>query len=160
MLELSSNRLSYADALANLAQTLKVTGRDDEGYTAPIELQDMTLDYDHALIKVEETEAGSLKITPLAAGGTTLDVKVGKLEEKLPITIGVVQSNVYAFNHADEASRWGVNGTTAANQKIDTDGSGNLRLTYKADRRSGRAAAPAPEVHQHAGAAVHLPVVA
>ena len=136
-LELSSNRLSYADALANLAQTLKVTGRDDEGYTAPIELQDMTLGYDHALIKVEETGAGSLKITPLAAGGTTLDVKVGDLEEKLPITIGVVQNNVYMFNHADEATRWGVNGTTAANQKIDTDADGNLRLTYKAERNSG-----------------------
>ena len=63
----------------------------------------MTLDYDHDLIKVEETEAGSLKITPLKPGGTTLDVKVGDQEEKLPITIGVVQNNVYTFNHADEA---------------------------------------------------------
>ena len=136
-LELSSNRLSYADALPNLAQTLKVVGRDDEGYTAPIELQDMTLDYDHDLIKVEETEAGSLKITPLKAGGTTLDVKVGDQEEKLPITIGVVQNNVYTFNHADEATRWNTNGTVAANQKIDTDADGNLRLTYKAERNSG-----------------------
>ncbi|HEY6891151.1 MAG TPA: phosphodiester glycosidase family protein [Solirubrobacter sp.] len=136
-LELSSNRLSYADALPNLAQTLKVVGRDDEGYTAPIELQDMTLDYDHDLIKVEETEAGSLKITPLKAGGTTLDVKVGDLQEMLPITIGVLQNNVYTFNHSDEAARWNVNGTTAANQKIDTDADGNLRLTYKAERNSG-----------------------
>ena len=122
---------------ANLAQTLKVTGRDDEGYTAPIELQDLTLDYDHDLIKVEETAAGALKITPLKAGGTTLDVKVGGLEEQLPITIGVVQNNVYTFNHADEAARWNVNGTSAANQKLDVDADGYLRLTYKAERNSG-----------------------
>ena len=116
--ELSSARLAFADATPSLAQTLKVTGRDDEGYTAPIELQDMTLDYDRALIKVEETAAGQLKITPLAAGGTTLDLKVGGLDEKLPITIGVVQSNVYSFNHADEVSRWNLNGTSAANQTL------------------------------------------
>jgi hypothetical protein len=136
-LELSSPRLSFADATADLAQPLKVTGRDDQGYTAPIELQDMTLDYDHALIKIEETAAGRLKITPLTAGGTTLDVKVGDLEEKLPITIGVVQSNVYRFNHADEVARWGVNGTTAANQKLGLSSDGFLTLTYKAERNSG-----------------------
>jgi exopolysaccharide biosynthesis protein len=136
-LELSSGRLSYADATPALAQTLKVTGRDDQGYTAPIELQDMTLDYDHDLIKIEETAAGALKITPLKAGGTTLDVKVGDQEEKLPITIGVVQSNVYTFNHADEVARWGVNGTSAANQTLGLSPDGFLTLTYKAERNSG-----------------------
>ena len=136
-LELSSGRLSYADALPTLAQTLKVTGRDDQGYAAPIELQDMTLDYDHDLIKVEETAAGALKITPLKAGGTTLDVKVAGLEEKLPITIGVVQSNVYTFNHADEVARWNVNGTIAANQTLGLSPEGFLTLTYKAERNSG-----------------------
>ena len=46
------------------------------------------------------------------------------------------RADVYTFNHADEASRWNVNGTTAANQKLDTDADGNLRLTYKAERNS------------------------
>ncbi|WP_051325134.1 phosphodiester glycosidase family protein [Candidatus Solirubrobacter pratensis] len=136
-LELSSSRLSYADATANLAQTLKVTGRDDQGYTAPIELQDMTLDYDHAVIRIDETAPGSLKLTPLQAGGTTLDVKVSDQEEKLPITIGVVQSNVYTFNHADEVSRWSLNGTSSANQKLGLSSDGYLTLTYKAERNSG-----------------------
>ena len=97
----------------------------------------MTLDYDRALIKVEETAAGQLKITPLAAGGTTLDLKVGGLDEKLPITIGVVQSNVYSFNHADEVSRWNLNGTSAANQTLGLSPDGYLKLTYKAERNSG-----------------------
>ncbi|WP_053226437.1 phosphodiester glycosidase family protein [Solirubrobacter soli] len=134
-LELSTTRMSFADVTGS--QTLKVVGRDDEGYTAPIELQDMTLDYDHELIKVEESAAGSLKVTPLKAGGTTLSIKVAGETELLPITIGVVQQNVYSFNHADEVSRWNVNGTSAANQKLDTDAGGNLRLTYKAERNSG-----------------------
>jgi hypothetical protein len=136
-LELSSGRLSYADALPTLAQTLKVTGRDDQGFAAPIELQDMTLDYDHDLIKVEETVPGSLKITPLKSGGTTLDVKVSGQEEQLPITIGVLQSNVYTFNHADEVARWNVNGTSAANQTLGLSPEGFLTLTYKAQRNSG-----------------------
>jgi hypothetical protein len=134
-LELSSSRLSFADVTGS--QTVKVTGRDDEGYTAPIELQDMTLDYDHAVIKVEETEAGALKVTPLKAGGTTLAIEVAGRRRLLPVTIGVVTQTVYSFNHADEAARWNVNGTTAANQKLDTDADGNLRLTYKAERNSG-----------------------
>jgi 3',5'-cyclic AMP phosphodiesterase CpdA len=134
-LELSGGRLSFADVAGS--QTVKVTGRDDEGYTAPIELQDMTLAYDHDVIKVEETAAGSLKVTPLKAGGTTLDIKVGDRRRQLPVTIGVVTQTVYEFDHADEAARWNVNGTSAANQKLDVDADGHLRLTYKAERNSG-----------------------
>jgi 3',5'-cyclic AMP phosphodiesterase CpdA len=139
-LELSSNRLSFADALPEDAQTLNVAGRDDQGYAAPIELQDMTLDYDHALLKIEETAPGTLRLTPLAPGGTTVDFKAAGLEEKLPVTIGVVQTNVYRFNHADEVSRWGVNGTVAANQKLGLSADGYLTLTYKAERNSGLSA--------------------
>ncbi len=139
-LELSTNRLSFADATADLAQTLTVNGRDDQGYSAPVELQDMTLGYDHDLVKVEETAAGQLKVTPLKAGGTTLDIKAGGQDEQVAITIGVVQQNVYRFNHADEVSRWGVNGTVAANQKLALSDDGYLTLTYKAERNSGLSA--------------------
>jgi hypothetical protein len=139
-LELSSNQISFADAGAGLAQTLTVNGRDDQGYAAPIELQDMTLDYDHSLIQIDQTAAGRLKITPLKAGGTTLDVKVGDQDEKAAVTIGVVQQNVYTFNHGDEASRWSVNGTVAANQKLGLSSDGYLTLTYKAERNSGLSA--------------------
>ena len=45
-LELSSARLSFADAARAVARTLRVTGRDAEGFTAPIELADLELDYD------------------------------------------------------------------------------------------------------------------
>ncbi len=117
-LELSSNRLSFADATPDLAQTLKVNGRDDQGYAAPIELQDMTLGYDHDVLKIEQTAAGQLKVTPLKAGGTTLDVKVADQDEQVAVTIGVVTQNVYRFNHADEVARWNVNGTSAANQTL------------------------------------------
>ena len=47
-LELSNGAPLVRRRAPSLAHTLKVTGRDDQGYTAPIELQDMTLDYDHA----------------------------------------------------------------------------------------------------------------
>jgi len=136
-LELSSARLSFADATADYAQTLGVIGRDDQGYTAPIELQDMTLDYDHSLIRIDQTAPGKLKIMPLKAGGTTLDVKVGDQESKLPITIGTTQTNVYTFNHPDEASRWTTNGTVPSSQQLGTASDGYLTLTYAKNRNMG-----------------------
>ncbi len=170
-LELSSSRLSFADVAGS--QTLKVTGRDDEGYTAPIELQDMTLDYDHAVIKVEETAAG--RAEDHAAEGGRHDAR---RQGRRPARAAPDHDR---RGHADRlqlqprrrGARWNVNGTTAANQKLDTDADGNLRLTYKAERNSGisaktrlhdrgprRAAAPPPQAELDAGAAVllhHLP---
>ena len=101
--------------------------------------------------------AGALKITPLKAGGTTLDVKVGDLEEKLPITIGVVQTNVYTFNHADEVARWNVNGTSAANQTLDTarrrlpdaDLQGRAQLGHQRQDRLRRSRSPAQPLRVH-----------
>src|SRR6202000_122668 len=65
-LELSASTLSFPDSTP---ATLSVTGRDADGFAAPIELEDMDLSYDHAVIAVDAAPGG-LKITPLASGAT------------------------------------------------------------------------------------------
>ncbi len=75
-LELSSQRLSIAEATPAHAVTVSVTGRDDQGYTAPIDPQDLALDYDRAVVDIQPVD-GKLKITPLTAAGTILTVSVG-----------------------------------------------------------------------------------
>ena len=77
---------------------------------------------------------GQLKITPLAAGGTTLDVKVGDQDEQVAITIGVVQQNVYAFNHSDEVARPYEYSVTFTNglkaEMTPTDHAAVMRFTF------------------------------
>ena len=130
----------FAAATPDDAQTVTVTGRDAQRFSAPIEVEDMTLDYDHSMIQVDQSSPGTLEITPLQSGSTTLDVKVGDLDQPVAIGIGVVQQTVYTFNHADEVSRWNVNGTAAANQTLGLSSDGFLTETYKAERNTGLAA--------------------
>ena len=70
-LELSSQRLSIADATPAAAATVAVTGRDDQGYTAPIDPRDLDLDYDHNVVDIQSVD-GKLKIIPLANASTLL----------------------------------------------------------------------------------------
>ena len=134
-LELSSARLAFADASPSAARVLRVTGRDAEGFTAPLELVDLELDYDRALLDVEQVATG-LRLTPKAAGGTTLVVRAAGKAARLPITIGVSTENVYTFDHADEPTRWNPNGTAPATQQLSMQ-DGRLKLTYLARRNMG-----------------------
>ncbi len=134
-LELSSARLSFAEAGASFARTLRVQGRDRQGFTTTVELADLDLSYDESLLKIEQ--AGDLlRLTPLKPGGTVLSAKVAGEEVKLPITIGVVTQNVYTFDHADETNRWTTNGTAPATQQLSMQ-DGRLKLTYEGRRNMG-----------------------
>ncbi|MFI1094697.1 phosphodiester glycosidase family protein [Streptomyces sp. NPDC020917] len=133
--ELSSHLLSIADATPGNAATVSVSGRDGQGYTAPIDPQDLSLDYDHAVVDIKPVD-GKLKITPLADASTILTVSAGGTSVKLPITIGVQTKNVYDFDD-DVLARWRNNSTAATTFSADPDG---LRIDFGAMRNVGIAA--------------------
>lgn len=139
--ELSSARLSMADATPDDAATVSVTGRDGQGYTAPIDPRDLSLDYDHKVVDVRPVN-GKLKITPLTAASTLLTVSVGGRSVQLPITIGVETKTVYDFDD-DVLARWTNNSTAATTFSADPDG---LRVDFSAMRNVGIAAPAARRV--------------
>nr|WTB32089.1 phosphodiester glycosidase family protein [Streptomyces sp. NBC_00830] len=130
--ETSSQRLSIADATPDNAVTVSVTGRDAQGYTAPIDPQDLSLDYDHSVVDIKSAD-GKLKITPLADAGTILTVSVGGKSVQLPITVGVQTKTVYDFDD-DVLARWRNNSTAATTFSADPDG---LRIDFNAMRNVG-----------------------
>ncbi|MGC5166498.1 phosphodiester glycosidase family protein [Luteimicrobium sp. DT211] len=138
--ELSSQRLSIPDATPDDAVTVSVTGRDEQGYTAPIDPRDLTLDYDHTVVSITSA-GGKLKITPLTDAGTILTVTAGGVSTQLPITIGVQTKTVYDFDD-DVLARWRNNSTAATTFSADPDG---LKVDFAAMRNVGISAASAAQ---------------
>ncbi|GAB2497668.1 phosphodiester glycosidase family protein [Promicromonospora xylanilytica] len=136
--ELSTDRLSIADATPSSAVTVAVTGRDGQGFTAPIEAGDLELDYDQEVVRVEPA-AGGLRITPLKDAATILTVSVAGETVRLPITIGVENVTVYDFDD-DVLARWRNQSTRATTFSADPDG---LRVDFEGMRNIGVYAASA-----------------
>ncbi|MGW1973754.1 metallophosphoesterase family protein, partial [Streptomyces tubercidicus] len=130
--EPSSQLLSIASATPDDATTVSVTGRDGEGYTAPIDPQDLSLDYDHDVVDVKSV-GGKLRITPLANASTILKISVGDTSALLPITIGVQTKTVYDFDD-DVLARWRNNSTAATTFSKAPEG---LRIDFNAMRNVG-----------------------
>ncbi|MDP9842849.1 hypothetical protein J2853_002060 [Streptosporangium lutulentum] len=149
--ELSSQRLSIADASPDHAVTVSVTGRDGQGYTAPIDPRDLSLDYDHGVVDIQPVD-GKLKITPLTDAGTVLTVSVGGTSARLPITVGVQTQTVYDFDD-DVLARWRNNSTAATTFSVDPDG---LRIDFNAMRNVGVTAASAAQRVQVPGQPLRL----
>ncbi|CAB4950361.1 unannotated protein [freshwater metagenome] len=132
-LETSTRRLSIADTSTPV--TLRVTGRDAEGYAAPVEAVDLDLDYDAKVVRVQPS-GGALKITPLATGGTVLTLKAGGRTVKVPTTVGVETTEIHRFDHDDETSQWVPNGTSGTEKTLSKVPEG-LKLTYRKARNMG-----------------------
>ncbi len=137
--ELSTERLSIAEAAPSSAVTVAVTGRDGQGFTAPIEAGDLKLDYDHSVVRVEPAAAGGLRITPLTNAATILTVSVAGQAVQLPITIGVENVTVYDFDD-DVLARWRNNSTRPTTFSADPDG---LRVDFEGMRNVGISTASA-----------------
>lgn len=130
--ELSTERLSIADATPQSAVTVAVTGRDGQGFTAPVEAGDLELDYDHDVVRVEPA-AGGLRVTPLQDAATILTVSAAGEQARLPITIGVQNVTVYDFDD-DVLARWRNNSTRATTFSADPAG---LRVDFEGMRNVG-----------------------
>ncbi|MFJ4989373.1 phosphodiester glycosidase family protein, partial [Streptomyces sp. NPDC088732] len=130
--EPSSQLLSIASPTPADATTVSVTGRDAEGYTAPIDPQDLSLDYDHDVVDIKFVD-GKLRITPLANASTILKISAGGQTAQLPITIGVQTKTVYDFDD-DVLARWRNNSTAATTFSKAPEG---LRIDFNAMRNVG-----------------------
>ncbi|WP_264674631.1 phosphodiester glycosidase family protein [Nocardioides lijunqiniae] len=142
-LELSTNRIAITDPVPANAVQLRVTGRDGQGFTAPVEAADLELDYDRSVIKVTPSGTG-LKITPVTDGGTVLVLSAGGRTTRVPITVGVQTVRPYAFD--DEAAgsgRWTSNSSAGSTVAITKDPEG-VRLEFSATRNKGISAAGVP----------------
>ncbi|MEJ7786877.1 MAG: phosphodiester glycosidase family protein [Solirubrobacteraceae bacterium] len=132
-LELSSKRLSFPDT-AN-PTTLTVTGRDAQGYAAPVEAADLELAYDASVVKIAPQGTG-LKLTPLKKGATLITVRAAGQTVRLPTTVGVDTTEIYGFDAPDEDTRWVTNGTAGFAKTLSVVPEG-LKLTYAKQRNMG-----------------------
>jgi Phosphodiester glycosidase/Calcineurin-like phosphoesterase len=136
-IELSSERLTIVEAKPQDAVGLTVTGKDDQGFRAPLEPADVNLTYDHSVIEVKP-EGGAFEIVPLVLGATNLVVESGGVTADLPITVGVNVVTPYKFDD-EVTTRWLNNSTTAAPTFAKT--AEGLEETFPAMRNVGITAA-------------------
>jgi Phosphodiester glycosidase/Collagen triple helix repeat (20 copies)/Calcineurin-like phosphoesterase len=136
-LEPSSQRLSFSTTGADQAKTITVTGRDAEGFTAPVEAADLELDYDSSIVKINPS-GNALKITPVKAGGTLLTLSAGSETVQLPISVGVeTRVNDYFLTSSPIASgNWQWTGTSTIRRTL-TDTPEGVRVDYTAGRNMG-----------------------
>jgi hypothetical protein len=132
IIELSSERLSIAEPKPEDAVTVAVTGKDDEGFKAPLEPQDLNLTYDHSVIEVS-AEGGELKVTPLKVGATNLEIEANGVSATLPISIGVETLTPYEFSH-EPTNEWANNSTAATTFSNTAEG---LKVEFAAMRNIG-----------------------
>jgi hypothetical protein len=99
--EPSRRRLSFTDA-ASAATTLTLTGRDGDGFAAPIDPLDAELDYDDAVVSIRPSGTG-LRVAPKANGATVLTISVGAEQVTIPITVGFETRAIDGF---DSTSNW------------------------------------------------------
>jgi len=94
-IEASKSRISLT---LGETDTFSVTGYDENGYMAPIELQDVELAYDESVIEIEENKDGGFTVTPLQDGSSAM-ISVNVLDEtyNIPVTIGFAEEIVSEF---------------------------------------------------------------
>ncbi|MFC4560011.1 phosphodiester glycosidase family protein [Virgibacillus kekensis] len=109
-----------------------VTGYDEDGYSAPIEVRDITLEYDKSIIEITENKAGGFSVEPLKDGGsTTIKVTVQEKVTHLPVTIGLETKKVSGLESAEgwTSTRYPWNVGVSMDVVPGRDGNG-LQLSY------------------------------
>ncbi|MDO8187269.1 phosphodiester glycosidase family protein [Conexibacter sp. JD483] len=86
-LEPSSRSVAFGTASSSPAN-VTLSGRDADGFTAPLDAADTTFTYDRAVVTVTAASDGRLRITPRAAGATVVAVSVGDAKAELAVTVG------------------------------------------------------------------------
>ncbi|WP_256257000.1 phosphodiester glycosidase family protein [Nonomuraea pusilla] len=110
--------------------TFGVVGYDTNGNSAPIEPDDLTLDYDHDLFEVTAAEHGYFTVKARKATGSGIvTAKVGKTSTALPVTVGFEDKQVAAF---DDAASWTFAAARATGSLSAAPGQsgGGLKLSY------------------------------
>ncbi|MFD2078770.1 3',5'-cyclic AMP phosphodiesterase CpdA [Actinopolymorpha cephalotaxi] len=113
---------------------LGVLGYDREGYAAPVEPADLTLDYDHDLLDITADDSGQYVVTAKQATGSALvtvtaNVAGAKVSTVLPVTVGLEEKVVADFEDASAWSFFGERATGSVSSAEGKVGKG-LRLDY------------------------------
>ncbi|MEU6712003.1 phosphodiester glycosidase family protein [Nonomuraea sp. NPDC046802] len=110
--------------------TFGVVGYDRNGNSAPIEPDDLKLDYDRALFEVSATRHGSFTVKAKQATGSGLiTAKVGKISTAVPVTVGFEDKQVADF---EDAAKWTFAAARATGSLSAAPGQsgGGLKLAY------------------------------
>ncbi|WP_042148470.1 phosphodiester glycosidase family protein [Paucisalibacillus sp. EB02] len=109
-----------------------VTGYDKDGYSAPIEPRDVTLEFDEAVINVDENEDGSFTVIPVQDGGaTTITVTVQDKVVQLPVTVGLTTVNISEFETKDDWDFTKYPAAVGASMELVEGRTGNgIQLSY------------------------------
>ncbi|MET9591687.1 phosphodiester glycosidase family protein [Streptomyces sp. NPDC006516] len=145
----TATRVGLADGEA--VGRFGIVGHDAHGTSAPVEPDDITLDYDRALFAVEDDGKGSFTVrSRTGAGAGRIEATVAGVSTTLAVSVGLTDQAVSGF---DDAGSWKFSqaraeGSLAATPEGHT-GTG-LRLTYDFTRstatRAAYAAPPQPVV--------------
>ncbi|MFF2729435.1 phosphodiester glycosidase family protein [Streptomyces sp. NPDC058008] len=128
-----------------------IVGSDAHGASAPVEPDDLTLEYDHALFAVEDDGRGSFTVRSLTGSGAgRIKATVAGVSTTLAVSVGLTERTVSDF---EDAGSWTFSQARAAGSLAATpdghSGTG-LRLTYDFTRstatRAAYAAPPRPLV--------------
>ncbi|NES17332.1 MULTISPECIES: phosphodiester glycosidase family protein [Micromonospora] len=118
-----------------------VVGFDAEGNSAPIEPDDLRLEYDHDLLAVTPTADGNLSVKALDGTGSALvTVHVGTHTTVLPVTVGLTDVPVAGF---DDAAAWKFSQARASGAVAPAPGhtGTGLRMSYDFSQSTGTRAA-------------------
>ncbi|WP_206337074.1 MULTISPECIES: phosphodiester glycosidase family protein [Streptomyces] len=126
-----------------------IVGYDGDGFQAPIEPADVTLDYDHELLELTPTEEGTFSVTPKKDSlGTVVTATVQGVVTQVPVSVGL--QDVVAADMADAAQwRFGTaRGAGSVEAATGRDGGPALKLNYDFTRstatRTAYATSPKP----------------
>src|SRR5699024_4126969 len=83
--------------------TFDLIGLDGDGVAAPIEAEDIDLDYDESMIDVSSDEHGRLVVNAVAdRGSTVMTATVLDIDVEIPVGIGLEEIVVADFDDAED----------------------------------------------------------
>lgn len=113
-----------------------VVGYDADGYAAPIEPRDVTLEYDRSVVDIAGTSRGAFRVTPKSEGSTVITVTVNGHKTFLPVAVGLETVPVSGF---EDLSLWKPSSTraTAAMEAAPGERDQGLKIAYDFSQSTG-----------------------
>ncbi|WP_165495199.1 phosphodiester glycosidase family protein [Actinomadura roseirufa] len=131
------------------SSTVRVTGRDEEGFAAPVAPRDLRLEFDASVLDVDAQPDGSLKVTGKAGAdgrASDLTATVQGRTMRLPVSVGLRRKALAEFGAGETWVASAARGTASV---ATVDGSGRpgapagnqaLKLSYDFTGTSGTSA--------------------
>ncbi|BCJ86747.1 phosphodiester glycosidase family protein [Effusibacillus dendaii] len=127
-IETAPDRISLT---AGESATFRVTGFDQDGYSAPIEPRDVHFTYDTSLIQITPTNTGEFRITPTGGNGSAVVIaEVAGIETKLAVSVGLQSIAADDFEEADNAWRFSTARATGGLEKTEGRTGAGIKIHY------------------------------